>query len=88
MKHLYAYFDGCSKGNPGRSGAGCVIYNGNPDTDEHVEEVWHASHYVGDRCTNNCAEYESLILVLERLVLIASEHDTVVIRGDSQLVIK
>lgn len=68
---LYVYFDGCSKGNPGRSGAGCVIYNRNPDTDENVEEVWYASKYVGDRCTNNCAEYESLCMALEQLVLIA-----------------
>ena len=44
------YFDGCSKGNPGISGAGAVIFN-------NGEEVWGASIFVGERETNNVAEY-------------------------------
>ena len=48
-------FDGCSKGNPGPAGAGAVIYNND-------EEIWSASLYLGKKETNNCAEYQGLIL--------------------------
>ena len=44
------YFDGCSKGNPGKAGAGYVIYKGN-------DEIAYKSVYVGDKETNNKAEY-------------------------------
>lgn len=73
------YFDGCSKGNPGPSGAGAVIFN-------NGEEVWGASIFVGERETNNVAEYNGLILGLKR----ASEMQIkkIIVYGDSLLVIK
>tara|TARA_B100000073_G_C23720825_1_gene567590 strand:- start:372 stop:767 length:396 start_codon:yes stop_codon:yes gene_type:complete len=74
------FFDGCSKGNPGRSGAGAVIY------DADGEELWSASWFVGDSATNNIAEYTGLIRGLEEAVNMGM--DQLSVKGDSQLVIK
>jgi ribonuclease HI len=76
------YFDGCSKGNPGPGGAGAVLY-------ENDIEVWSDSIFVGKKVTNNIAEYSGLILGLEFVSSQKSlniEH--LLVRGDSQLVIK
>ena len=51
-------FDGCSKSNPGPSGAGAVIY-------QDDIEIWCKAVYVGDKATNNVAEYSGLIIGLE-----------------------
>ena len=48
------YFDGCSKGNPGISGAGAVIYNNN-------EEIWSNYLFIGNNITNNVNYYYNLI---------------------------
>jgi len=75
------YFDGCSKGNPGRSGAGAVLY------DALGNEVFAESVFVGYRATNNEAEYTGLILGLNE----ALKHDItteLLVRGDSMLVIR
>ena len=71
-------FDGCSKGNPGLSGAGAVIYKDN-------EEIWSQSFFVGKRETNNRAEYAGLILGLQEAVNRGIKH--LLVQGDSQLVI-
>jgi ribonuclease HI len=73
-------FDGCSKGNPGNSGAGAVIYN------NLNNEIWNNSVYVGDNTTNNVAEYLGCILGLEQCVNL--EIKNLIIEGDSQLIIK
>ena len=41
------FFDGCSKGNPGRAGAGAVIY------DASGNEVFAESVFAGHSTTNN-----------------------------------
>ncbi len=74
------YFDGCSKGNPGISGCGAVIYNSNN------EEIWSIAEYVGDKCTNNYAEYSGLIRGLEEAIKL--NITMLVVKGDSQLVIR
>lgn len=73
------FFDGCSKGNPGRGGSGAVLY-------EKDIGVWSASAYVGDRVTNNVAEYHGLILGLKEARDRGIKHVTV--RGDSMLVVQ
>jgi ribonuclease HI len=73
------YFDGGSSGNPGPSGSGSVLY-------QDGVEVWSDSHYVGDRETNNTAEYTGLIRGLEEIV--SRDIQNVQILGDSQLVIR
>ena len=72
-------FDGCSKGNPGIGGAGAVLYhNGN--------EIWSSSKYVGDNVTNNYAEYFGLLIGLKEALI--RKIKKLVVKGDSQLVIK
>jgi ribonuclease HI len=72
------YFDGCSKGNPGNSGIGAVLYKGN-------EEIWAACKYIGDNRTNNEAEYEALIMGLEQAICLSIYN--LIVCGDSLLVI-
>jgi len=71
-------FDGCSKGNPGPAGIGAVIYKNNT-------EHWALCKYIGDKKTNNEAEYSALILGLE--TAIKRKITTLSVCGDSQLVI-
>lgn len=73
------YFDGCSKGNPGLSGAGFVIY-------KNDKELWSNSYFVGTSATNNIAEYYGLIKGLEKAI--EMNINTLSIKGDSQLIIK
>ena len=75
------YFDGCSKGNPGRAGAGAVLY------DAHGTEVFATSAFVGFRATNNEAEYTGLILGLTEALKLGITAELQV-RGDSQLIIR
>jgi ribonuclease HI len=72
-------FDGCSKGNPGLSGSGAVIYYNN-------SEIWSKAVFVGKNNTNNEAEYTGLIIGLEEAVQMKIE--SLQVEGDSLLVIK
>jgi ribonuclease HI len=54
---LIIYFDGASRGNPGRAGAGIWM------TDEEGRKVSEVSRYLGHK-TNNQAEYWALLLGL------------------------
>jgi ribonuclease HI len=72
-------FDGCSKGNPGLSGAGAVIYKNNA-------EIWGKSAFVGLKNTNNEAEYMGLIIGLQEACNLKIKHLSV--EGDSMIVIK
>ena len=74
------FFDGCSKGNPGRAGAGAVLY------DELKNEVFAESVFAGHRATNNEAEYTGLILGLNEALKQGTKE--LQVRGDSQLVIR
>jgi len=71
-------FDGCSKGNPGLSGAGAVIYCLD-------DEIWADSLFVGTNCTNNYAEYSGLIFGLNKAIEMKIKKLLVI--GDSLLVI-
>lgn len=80
MTSVYTlFFDGCSKGNPGESGAGAVIFRDD-------KEIYTESFFVGDRETNNVAEYTGLIMGLSYAV--DNNMDTLVVKGDSNLVIR
>ena len=70
-------FDGASKGNPGLSGAGMVIY-------ENGKEIWSSCKFVGYK-TNNQAEYSALILGLKGALSLGIK--TLTVLGDSLLVI-
>ena len=71
-------FDGCSKGNPGLAGAGAVIYHFN-------KEYWTNYFFVGEKFTNNHAEYTGLILGLQQAKEFGIKY--LKVEGDSMLVI-
>jgi ribonuclease HI len=72
------YFDGCSKGNPGIAGAGATIYNNH-------KEIWAGYSFVGKKSTNNEAEYNGLILGLQKAI--EMNIPKLYVNGDSQLII-
>ncbi|MEO0184020.1 MAG: ribonuclease HI family protein [candidate division WOR-3 bacterium] len=73
------YVDGCSKGNPGPSGAGIVIvYNDNV--------LFKDGYFLGDNLTNQDAEYFAVLIGLEKGCEFCRKK--VEIKSDSQLVIK
>ena len=71
-------FDGCSKGNPGKAGAGAVIYKNNT-------EIWSKSLFIGNKNTNNEAEYTGLLIGLEEAIDMGIKN--LCVEGDSLLVI-
>jgi ribonuclease HI len=71
-------FDGCSKGNPGLSGAGAVIYYDS-------QELWSGHFFVGENLTNNHAEYAGLIFGLQSAINMNIKD--LLVEGDSLLVI-
>jgi len=75
------FFDGCCKGNPGRGGAGAVLYD-----DATGKEIWSESFFVGEKTTNNIAEYTGLFIGLKEAVKREIKH--LQVKGDSLLVIK
>ena len=74
----HLYFDGASRGNPGPAAVGWVLVAGDGIVSEGGERI--------GRATNNEAEYRALIRGLEA----ADDHafDELVIRGDSELIVK
>ena len=76
---MVAYADGASRGNPGPSSFGVVVY------DEAGKELHRSSRALG-RATNNQAEYQGAIAALEAaLGLGASEVE---LRMDSELIVR
>ena len=79
VEFYFLYTDGAARGNPGPSGAGWVLYNGQED------EVLSGHQFLGHR-TNNQAEYEAVIYGLEAIA--DCEIENIVIRADSQLMVR
>jgi ribonuclease HI len=75
MNHLEIYIDGASKGTPGHSGVGIVIY-------KEGLRIKNISNYIGT-ATNNVAEYTALIYALEEALLLKAK--SLKINTDSQL---
>ncbi len=79
------YADGGSRGNPGPSGAGAVVF------DALGKRVVEVSDYLGDT-TNNVAEYEAVLRGLGALLKEFGEEHLktvgVLVKMDSELVIK
>jgi ribonuclease HI len=72
-------FDGGSRGNPGPAGTGSVVRaaDGTP--------LVTLGRYIG-RATNNVAEYKALITAMNEALKLGAKR--IVIRGDSELIIK
>ena len=71
------YFDGCSKGNPGPSGIGAVIYKNDQEIASYCENI-------GNK-TNNESEYCALIVGMENALKL--NITSLCVYGDSLLVI-
>jgi ribonuclease HI len=77
------FIDGGSRGNPGKSAIGYVIY------DEQDNEIYRFGKELGNQ-TNNFAEYSALLEVLKYLSdndQIYKKKDQIVIYSDSWLVV-
>ncbi len=73
------YFDGASRGNPGRSGLGYLVYH-------NETKIHECSKYIGDNYTNNYVEYMAIYEGLKWCF--DNKITNLTIKGDSQLVIK
>ncbi len=82
MTGITMYTDGGWRGNPGPAGAGAVIYRDGV-------EIAHVSKFLGIR-TNNWAEYEALVEVLNvaHKILGSPVTEHVSVRMDSELIVK
>jgi ribonuclease HI/predicted RNA-binding Zn-ribbon protein involved in translation (DUF1610 family) len=76
---LTLQFDGGSRGNPGPAGIGVVI------SAEDGTNLVTVGRFIG-RATNNVAEYRALITALEKAKELGATK--IIIRGDSELIIK
>ncbi len=81
MSSLVIYTDGGARGNPGPAGAGVVVWRG----EEKVTEV---AAFLGDRQTNNWAEYEAVVLALVKLLELGLKDVDIEFRLDSMLVVE
>lgn len=79
LKHVMMYTDGASRGNPGHSGVGVLLY------DNHERKLMQDFRYIGI-CTNNEAEYRALLLALELAYGIT--HEKVECFMDSELLVR
>ncbi len=79
MSYFKIYSDGAARGNPGPAGAGAVLIDSNGKI---VEKV---CKYLGET-TNNQAEYQALLLALEKAIELKANH--VEIFADSELMVK
>lgn len=75
---VHLHFDGASRGNPGPAAVGYVLVSGDGIVAEDGETI--------GRATNNQAEYEALIRGLETATKYG--FDEIVVKGDSQLIVK
>lgn len=84
MKKIIIYTDGGSRNNPGIAGAGIYI------TDAEGNELKKSKKYLGIK-TNNWAEYEALVIGLEKaknLLGGKANKTEVEVRMDSQLIVR
>lgn len=86
MKKIIIYTDGASRGNPGPAAAGIVFLN------EKGGNLKEFSEYLGPDFTNNEAEYQALILALNKFKQMfgkkIAEMSEIEVRSDSELLIR
>lgn len=78
---IIMYTDGGARGNPGPAAAGVVIQ-------KDGETIATIGQFLGKSLTNNWAEYQALILGLEKLTELGYTDETVEVRMDSELIVK
>ncbi|MGD9684230.1 MAG: ribonuclease HI family protein [Candidatus Obscuribacterales bacterium] len=80
-KQAYVFADGGSRGNPGPSGAGALVREGDP----RGPVVAEMAEFLGTT-TNNVAEYTGLIIGLKKAIELG--YSDIEARMDSELVVK
>ncbi len=82
---IIVYTDGASRGNPGMAALGVIICN------DKGEPFKRYSEFLGDKMTNNEAEYHALIFALKKVIqLIGKEkvkETELEVRSDSELLV-
>jgi len=86
MKKIIIYTDGGSRGNPGPAAAGVMFCN------EKGQSIKEYSEYLGDKFTNNEAEYKAVIFALKKFKAVfgkkLAKNSEIEIRSDSELLVK
>lgn len=78
---VVVYTDGGARGNPGPAAAGVVIQ-------KDGETIATIGQFLGKTLTNNWAEYQALIIALQKLTALGLTDETVEVRMDSELIVK
>lgn len=78
---IVVYTDGGARGNPGPAAAGVVIQQDGATTAE-------VKAFLGERQTNNWAEYEAVVIALGKLLEMNLRDSDLEFRLDSQLVVE
>lgn len=86
MTKLIVYIDGGSRGNPGPGAVGVVICNA------AQEPLKKYSEYLGDKITNNEAEYQALIFSFKKIKALFGKKKIkeilLEVKSDSELLVK
>ncbi len=86
MRKIIIYTDGGSRGNPGPAAAGVMFCN------EKGQSIKEYSEYLGDKLTNNEAEYKAVIFALKKFKAVfgkkLAKNSEIEIRSDSELLVK
>lgn len=86
MKKIIIYTDGGSRGNPGSAAIGVVFCN------QKEQKIKEYSEYLGDKTTNNEAEYKAVVFALKKFKLLfgkeLAKKSEIEIRSDSELMVK
>ena len=85
MPKVVIYTDGGARGNPGPAGAGWVIYDGDPSTSSE-RLLSKSKKFLGEKCTNNWAEYEAVVLALTEAKKRGLARKAIEVRMDSELI--
>ena len=89
MEKIIIYTDGGARGNPGPAGAGAVIYEGDPSNlSGHAKKVTEVKVFLGQKQTNNWAEYEAVVIAIGRAMELGFLGRDIEFRLDSQLVVE
>jgi ribonuclease HI len=78
-KPVICYTDGAARGNPGPAGIGIIITAHDGTTIAEIHD------FIGDKLTNNVAEYSAVIRLLKELVKRGLNH--AVVNIDSELIV-
>lgn len=86
MEKIIIYTDGGARGNPGPAAVGVAI------CDEKGKMVKEYSEFLGERQTNNEAEYQAVIFALKKVKALYGKDKAksvdIEIRADSELLVK